>query len=246
MKNLSIALFAVAVFFASCDKKTPTPTPTPTTQPTPSPMPATGDGFLVAVKTVTKTTIGGFPVDYVIGSGVAGFGNLAGGTYNDAGTVTLNAKTLTKNTNNSYTYIPTATDPTGVDFSGSINWSVGGGNGIPAFTYDASAQGMPAAADISGSYTTVNSAADFTVSTSGSVSGSDSVYYQIAGPNGYILRRAASNTSSVTFTAAELATLGKGTGSIVIAPWNMNTTVQGGKTIYVINELALSRVVEIQ
>lgn len=246
MKKISFAILAVAVLFASCDKKTTTPPTTTTTQPTPSPTPASGDGFLVAVKTVTRSTVGGFPVDVSIGTGVAGFGNLAAGTYNDAGAITLNTKGLTKNANNTYTYIPSATDPMGVDFSSDIDWSVGGGNGIPAFTHDASAQGMPNASEISGSYTTVNAASDFTVSTTGSVTNSDSVYFQIAGPNGYVLKRMASNTSSVTFTAAELATLGKGSGSIVVAPWNMGTTVQGGKTIYVINELALSRVVEIQ
>jgi hypothetical protein len=96
-------------------------------------------------------------------------------------------------------------------------------------------------------FTTINSANNFALSVTGSISNSDSVYFQIAGETGkVVLKRMGPNTNSATFTAAELQTLGKGTGTVVIAPWNMNTTVQNGKTIYVINELALSRVVDIQ
>ncbi len=248
MKKLSFALLSAVLFFASCEKKVTLPSNNnnATSPTTPSPAPTSGDGFIVAINTITNTTVAGFPVNTVFGTGVAGFGDLAGGAYNDAGTITLEGKTFTKNANNSYTFVPSVSDPTGIDLSGSLDWNVGGGNGIPAFTYDASVLGMPVTTDLN-SFTTINSANDFTLGTTGTISNTDSVYFQIAGPTGtLLLKRMAANTNSVTFTAAELQTLGKGTGSVVIAPWKMTTTTQGGKTIYVINEVALSRVVDIQ
>ena len=248
MKKLTLALLSASLFFASCDKKVTLPSDNnnATAAATPSPAPTTGDGFLVALYTITNTTVAGFPVNTVFGTGVAGFGNLATATYNDAGTVSLEGKTFTKNANNSYYFTPSASDPTGIDMSGTLVWNVVGGNGIPAFTHDATAQAIPTSTDMS-AFTTINSANNFALSVTGSISNSDSVYFQIAGETGkVVLKRMGPNTNSATFTAAELQTLGKGTGTVVIAPWNMNTTVQNGKTIYVINELALSRVVDIQ
>lgn len=246
MKKISIAFFAATLFLASCDKKDVLPTnTTPTAAGTPSPAPTSGDGFLVAVYTVNNTTVAGMPINTVLGTGVAGFGNLAGGTYNDAGTVTLEGKTFTKSANNSYYFAPSATDLTGIDLSGTLIWNVSGGNGIPAFSHDATAQAIPTSGDMS-VFTSINSANDFALTTTSNISNSDSVYFQISGPNGTVLKRMNSNISTATFTAAELQTLGKGTGTVVIAPWNMTSTVVGGKTIYIINELALSRVVDIQ
>ncbi|MBL7766685.1 MAG: hypothetical protein JNJ58_11355 [Chitinophagaceae bacterium] len=247
MKKITFALLAMSFFAVSCDKvKTDPPATTTANNSATTPNFATGDGFLVAVKTVTKTTVAGFPIETILGTGVAGFGNLSAATYNDAGTITLNTKSLGKQSNNSYVYIPTATDITGIDFSSSINWSVGGAGSVPAFTHSATAQGMPSAGDISGSFTTISSGSDFTLSTTAVPSGADSVYFQVAGPNAVIVKRMSGTSSAATFTAAELATLGKGSGSVVVAPWNYSSATYSGKLIHVVNELALSRVVEIQ
>lgn len=247
MKKISFVLLAAIFFFASCDKKVTLPTNNnnATAAATPSPAPASGDGFLVALYTVNNTTVSGIPINTAFGTGLAGFGNLAAGTYNDAGAISLEGKVFTKNANNAYYYTTSANDITGIDMSGSLVWSVGGGNGIPAFTHDASAQALPTSGDLN-TFSSINSANDFVLGVSGSVNNSDSVYFQISGPNGTVLKRTAANTASATFTASELQGLGKGTGTVVVAPWNMNTTVQGGKTIYVINELALTRVVDLQ
>ncbi|MBK7690938.1 MAG: hypothetical protein IPJ31_07415 [Bacteroidetes bacterium] len=247
MKRISFVFLASIAFFASCDKKATLPSNNNngTAAATPSPAPTTGDGFLVALQTVTNTTVAGFPINTVFGTGLAGFGNLAAGTYTDAGAITLNSKAMTKNANNTYTYIPSTGDITGVDLSSSINWNVGGGNGIPAFTHDATAQDLPNSGDLS-AFASINSTNDFSLSVSGSISNSDSVYFQISGANGSVLKRMASNTTTALFTAAELQTIGKGTGTVVVAPWNMDSITQGGKKIYIINELALSRLVDIQ
>ena len=246
---IALALIAASAF-ASC-KKEETPTPTPTPKPAPSsaaatPSYATGDGALVALVTRTTVTSFGMSVDQDLGTGVAVFGNLSAGTYNDAGTITLNSKELKKQTNNSYVYIPSVTDVTGIDLSGSINWSVGS----PAITYDASraggGRGMPTSGGLSGSYTTIDASSSFTLAVS-SVANADSVYFQINGPDKSILKRMSGTTTSVTFTAAEVASLGKSVGcSVTVAPWNHQEKTFGGKLVHVINELALSRVVEIK
>ena len=108
MKRISFVFLASIAFFASCDKKATLPSNNNngTAAATPSPAPTTGDGFLVALQTVTNTTVAGFPINTVFGTGLAGFGNLAAGTYTDAGAITLNSKAMTKNANNKYKYIP--------------------------------------------------------------------------------------------------------------------------------------------
>lgn len=248
MKKLFLAMSLGVILFASCDKKATTPNTTPTNNNTSAttPIPAGGDGALVAVQTVSKMTVGGFPITTTLGTGVAVFGNLSTGSYNDAGAVTLNTKALTKQSNNSYVYTPSATDITGIDLSSNIDWSVVGGGSLSGFTYDASAQGMPVADDISGSATTINSANSFTLSTVGSISNSDSVYFQLSGSSTTIIKRMAGNTSSVTFSASEIQSAGKGTGVIIIAPWNMTSHTLGGKQIYTINEVALTRTITIE
>jgi hypothetical protein len=251
-KKLFLLAITAIVIFASCTKEeakttpTPTPTPSPTPAATPSPTYTTGDGAIVALVTRTSTTtaVGTFDVD--LGTGVAVFGNLSAGTYTDAGTVTLNGKTLEKQSNGSYVFIPGATNPTGIDnLDTKIEWTVG----TPSFTYNAvpsAGRGMPTAGAMAGTYTSVDTKSDFTVGISGSLVGADSVYYQMSGPSGkYALKRVSGTTKSVTFTAAEMKDLGTGVGgSIVIAAFNHQLKTFSGKSVHVINELALSRVVE--
>lgn len=249
MKKIILSLSLIGFLFASCDKVKNTTNTNPTTtntNTTPSPVPGTGDGAIVSVKSVTKTTVGGFPITTELGTAVAVFGNLSTGSYTDAGTITVNGKTLTKQANNSYVYTPSATDITGIDLSGAINWAVAGAGSNPSFNHNAAAQGFPSADDISGSFTTINSGSSFTLSTTNTVSGSDSVYFQLSGPSATVLKRMASNTSSVTFTAAEVQSVGKGSGVVTIAPWNWTTQTFSGKQVNVVNELALTRVVTIE
>jgi len=249
MKKLSFAIVACTFILVSCSKKdntTPVIPPSSTNSTAPTPSFSAGDGFLVALNSKTKTTVYGIPSETIIGTAVAGFGNLLSKTYVNAGAVTINTKALTKNANNVYFFTPSYTTPTGLDFSTSINWNIAGAGATPAFTHDATSQGMPFVDEIGGSYTTINSAVDFTLSSLSGISNSDSVYFQISGPSGYLLKRKGSNNSSAFFTASEIQTLGKGTGSLVIAPWNLTTKNVSGKTIYVINETAVSRIIKIQ
>ncbi|MES2479577.1 MAG: hypothetical protein V4561_10840 [Bacteroidota bacterium] len=251
--NKKLILLAISAMgtFASCTKEdvTPTPTPTPTTPVSSgaaTPTYATGDGAIVALMTRTTTTTPFGSTDFDLGTGVAVFGNLSTGTYSDAGKITLNGTELAKQTNNSYLYTPGATNPTGIDLSGNITWVVT----TPSFTYNAGGsvgRGMPIADKMAGTYTSVSSSTDFTLAVDGSISNADSVYFQINGSKKSLLKRMAGTVKSVTFTAAEMGTLGAVTGgSVTICPWNHELKTLGGKSIHVINELALSRVVEIK
>src|SRR5690606_13079438 len=88
-------------------------------------------GFFVATKsfgTQTTPSVPGFPSQEFtieIGTAVAGFGNLQSGAFNDVGKVSLTLGTtpkqyeLTKQSNNAYTFTPSATDPTGLPLSNS-------------------------------------------------------------------------------------------------------------------------------
>jgi hypothetical protein len=252
-KQLFTLAVAAVTTMASCskDEASPTPTPAPDPKPTASatatPAYGSGDGAVVALLTRTTTTSFGMEVDMDLGTGVAVFGNLATGAYVDAGKITLNGTELARQSNSSYLFIPGVAQPTGIDLGSDIKWVVT----TPSFTYDASSaaggRGMPKAGKIDGTYTSVDISKDFTLAVSGTITKSDSVYFQINGVSKSILKRMAAGTTSVTFTASELAGLGKTAGgSVTIAPWNHEEKTLGGKKIHVINELALSRTVEIK
>lgn len=251
MKRLSLAIVALSLVFASCDKKKTDPPANNPTSPAPAPQPPvkSGNGGLIAVKTIINTTVQGFPVNTEMGLGVAVLGDMAAKNYVDAGAVTLQSQALTFNANNTYAYTPSQANPTGLDFSNNIKWTIEGKNNIPAVSYDAKtgagARGMPNVGDMN-DFTTVNSANDFTISLS-SVSNADTVYYQFSGTNGtVVLKTLPGNTNSATFTAAELQSLGKGMGTVTIAPWNVVSQTISGYKFFFVNEVAVSRLVDIQ
>lgn len=251
MKQYFITFTAICLFFLSACSSSSTNNNNnnnnSTTPTAPSITYSTGDGYIVAVNTITSTTVMGVSTEMPMGTGIAAFGNLAAGTFSDAGAVSLNGKTLTKNTNNVYYFTPTATDITGISFDSDINWSVTN----PSFTYSAKSssggRGMPNNTKISGTFTSIDVNSDFTLAMTNAVGNADSVYFQITGTSKSIIKRTGGSEKSVTFTSAELKTLGNTTyGSIVIAPWNHELKTLGGKQIHVINELALAKVVEIK
>lgn len=237
-KNLMLLFLAGAICFSGCKKdeeEEPTSTPTAAAPSNPIPAPTGADGALVAVHTVTYTEvpfIGLTPT--TIGVAVAAFGNLTTGSFANAGAISLNGNALTAQTNNSYVYTPSATDIDGIDLSTNINWEVAGGNGFSAMSLSSSNE-IPAGARYAGA-TTISRSAAFELENAEQIISADSVIYSLISPDGNLMKTVAGNIGSVNFTAAEMASLGAGSGYVQIAPYNIEARTVDGKNIYLVNE----------
>jgi hypothetical protein len=252
MKSFKITIFALALvsgLVSSCKKDsttepTPTPTPTPTVNTTPN---ITGaDGVLAAVQTKSVQTIGGFTIPIYIGTGVGVFWSTPN-SYLDAGTISLNSNSLTKGSNNAYSFQPGTTNPTGIDFSANsynVSWNVSGnsGNGIPAISRTIT-MGFPDIDSVQSS-ATISHSADFTLQCP-SVSNADSVMFFIAGSSATLTYTAGPGVNSHTFSASQMGTLGTGTCILEIVPYNYTSFTEGGKSIYYINETAVTKMVTV-
>jgi hypothetical protein len=238
-KRFLLLSMIVLVGFSSCKKdeepEEETPTPTAATPANPVPAPTDAEAALVAVHTATYVTAPFVGEIYQpIGFGVGVFGNLVSGSYVNAGAVSLNSKALTAQTNQSYVYSPGATEPTGIDLSSGASWTVAGGNGYAAFTHTTNNE-VPSGPKYSGA-TTIPRNADFTLSSSIAILSADSVIFSVISPTATISQVQAGNVASATFTAAQMGTLGAGSGYVQIIPYNYESAVYGGKKIYFINE----------
>lgn len=102
---------ATSVVFTSCkkdDDDDDNNNNTPTTVNT-ADLFSYNDAFsvLVGIKTVTTQNVGGFETSIDLGTAVAVFPTSAGSsTFVDAGTVSVNTKSLAKQTNNAYVFTP--------------------------------------------------------------------------------------------------------------------------------------------
>ncbi len=96
--------------------------------------------------------------------------------FSDAGTVELKGVRLPKQSNNSYTFTPSLTNPTGIDLSGDITWNVSGNGDVPAFHHMPLPQHSPALVAIAAVPTYLQIRLHLTVA---SVNNADSVYFQV-------------------------------------------------------------------
>ena len=227
----------------SCGKKDTPSTPS-SSAPTIN-TPSDAVGAFASVKIVTTQTVGGITIPINIGTAVAWVGTSA--SFLDAGTITCNTKNLAKQTGNSYVFTPTTTEPTGLDFSSSpISWTVSGNsaNNIAAYSHDVTGY-FPEIEDIAHSGDVATNA-PFTLTASGPVTG-DSVIFVVAGPNASVVKTRGPNTSSCTFTAAEMGTLGTGSnaGIIQIAPYRISLDNSTGRNYYFIRETCVNKFVNL-
>jgi len=254
-----VATSSMLLNFSSCGKDeaaepepivTPTPLPAPVpAAPTPSnptPTPTDANGVLVALKTISTVTVpivGAIKTE--IGIPVAFFFNTPG-TYIDGGAVTCNSNALTMQTNNTYTFTPASSTPTGVDYSSGVNWSVAGnsGNNVPAFSYNPS-MGFPTLDSIAGNISTVTRASGLTISATNTITNADSVIFSVYGSTGTAQKVRAGNVSSHTFSAADLNAVGAGSGFLQIAAYKIGDQTFSGKKYYFINEAVYTKMVTI-
>lgn len=219
-------------------------TPTVTTPANPTPTPNDADGVCVSIQSASVVSV---PVigtqTTFLGLAVAAFPNGAN-TFASAGTVTVNSESLAKQTNNSYVYTPSASNATGISFSNANDWSVSGEGSITGFNYSNSTD-IPMIGDLT---------AGETVSTGGSFSlgialnnsftdlnNADSIYYGVYGPDGQLIHATGGGTTSHTFTASQMATVGAGSGFVQIAAVTFNPQTLSGQKIYFVNEGVLTK-----
>ncbi len=240
MKKLGsiISGLSIAVIFAvtGCAKKEDVNTDNPA-------VPATGTtpsitindsyGTLVAVRSVSYTMAGGFTIPVEVNTAVAAFPSAPGSaTFLDAGTVTINSKALTKQSNNSYVY-QNLTSP--LNFS-TIDWNVSGSGSIPAISYTDN-KPIPDYSGYADLPASLTRSAGLEINLAGKITGADSVYVIIADMNSkYILRRLGGGASKCSFTPADLGTLSAGAGMLQVVPWNFEREDYSDKPFYFVIE----------
>ncbi len=228
----SMALF-LAFTFTSCDKDEEPKESTVATTPQVEP-PSDAFGLLAAVKSYSEgPSIPGVPaIDIEIGVGVAAF--IDGDDLLSAGTVTLNNSTLTKQSNNSYTFTPSLTDPMGITFeNGRAAWTVSGEGSVPAISE--SHTGFPSKPTITSS-TTVETSNGYTLTWTGGAS-SDSILVSIIGSNDAASKTVAGGTTSVNFSADDLSNVGSTSfGVLQVAAYKISKRVVSDKNIYLVNQ----------
>lgn len=241
MRNLRtngfVLLCSLSMLVASCKKEDiipedPAPAPVNTPSGSTTPMPGNADGVMWAIR--SSSTIQGFTID--IGTAVGIFMNGTTDLVN-VGTVSVNSQNLSMSSNNAYTFTPSQTMPTGLDFS-STNWSVAGGSGHAAFTYDASSLTFPSGSAITSSATVTKS--DGYTLTCSTVSGADSTLFMI----GNVSKTVVGSANSYTFSASDLSGLSVGTSVAMIVPYKLMQANINGKNYYFgkerVNQLAVT------
>lgn len=219
-----------------------------TTNPNTYPEFNDGNGVMVAIKSVSFVSTLGYDVQTTIGLAVAAFPDATNaGTLLDAGTVSCEAKDLTKYENNSYLYSPTATDYDGINHDDDVNWEVTGNstNGIDAISATISI-GWPTVSKIKDNPTSVDISSDFTLEANETIENADSVIFALYGSTGDpILYTAAGNTSSHTFTVAEMSSL-SGSGFVQIVAYKYTSNTYGTKNMYFVNEAVVTNMVDFE
>lgn len=164
----------------------------------------------------------------------------------DAGTVSVNGTALGKLASSGSTYYmsPDPTNPlanlSGVYFDGSAhNWSVSGGNGVPAFSGSVTS---PSSFFITApaSNATVSKASGVTVSWTGGTSSRVLVYMiALSGSGAAVFSQDLADDGSHTFTASELTSI-SGQVMIQVVKYRYNEIATGGKSYYAIAEIVKS------
>ncbi len=238
LRNLLLVIFALSLSFTSCKKDEEETEEEPAVEnPQASAQPnfEGADASLWAVRSITTMEVMGFPVETTIGLAVAVF--FDGADFIPAGTVQCNSNQLDLNPNNSYAFVPGATDATGIDFTtGAVTWDVSGANGFTQFQENVTAIDFPSVGAVTSSTTVPLSG--YTLSTA-SVTGADSVLFIV----GDVMKTLGGNATSCTFSADELSGLAAGAGVAQVAAYTYYSNNIGGKEIYFGNEAVQSQIV---
>ena len=202
----------------------------------PQPKISDADAILIGLQTVTYTSIAGTVIETPIGLPVAIF--FDGSKFKDVGAVTCETEALTKQDNNSYIFLPSATNPTGVTYSGDINWTVAGANGFPGGTYTSKGS-FPSKVEIDATTgQDIDAQSAYTLAPKISIANADSIYFGVYGTKGTVNHIVAGSVSSFTFSQAEMKSIGTGTGYMQIAAvkYVKREVLSGGEVVYHLTE----------
>jgi hypothetical protein len=238
--NFPILLMSLAVLaIAGCSKSTTDPLNNTTTTTTSSGVSYhfnDASGMLVAVKTVTLISAGGLTFPSEMNVPLAVFPtSVGGGTYQDAGTVTFNTRSLAKQSNNSYLYTD-LTNPVSYDQQ---HWTVSGSSGVPAIDYSDNTP-FPAYSGQSSLPTAVTRSSGLTVNLGSAISNADSVYVELIsiGNSKTVLKRVGGSAGSAVFSTTDLSELATGSAYLEVVPWSYKTEDLSSKLFYFILESA--------
>lgn len=238
LKTFFFAGALASLVLTGCKKSNETTTPTTPTASTPTIQIHDGYGALAAVRSVSYTTVAGVTIPMEVNTAVAAFyASTGSSTLVDGGSVTLNSKSLTKSSNNAYSY-QNLTDP--LTFS-TITWNVSGSGSVPAISYTDD-RPIPDFSGFSTLPTTVTRSAGFTISLGSAVTGADSVYVVLTDySNHTLIKRVGGSASECAFSSSELASFTAGQGMIQVCPWNYKPEDFNSKKYYFVIESAYTR-----
>lgn len=191
-------------------------------------------GVLVALKSVSYTSVAGYEVPVEVNSASAFFPTDAGATtFADAGTVTIEGKSLTKYQNNSYVYDNYLSPLT----LSSLTWNVSGNGNIQSFSKTIT-RPVPTFSGHSSLPSSISKAAGLSISLGSALYQADSVIVLLTSSNdNVVIKSVAGNASSVSFSSAELSALSNSTtGSISISPYNITAETINNRKYYFVNE----------
>jgi hypothetical protein len=242
LKIFVTSLLSASLLLSACSKKTEdivnNNTNNNTTTVT-TPTFSDGYGTLAAVATFSSQVVAGVFIPVQLNVGVGAFYAPGSSGMTDGGTVTLNGKTLTKQSNNSYVY-QNLTDP--LSFSGNFAWTGSGSSSVPSFSYTDD-RPMPTYSDYSSLPSSVTRSAGLTINLSGSISGADSIYVVlISSGSNYLIKKLGGSAAQCVLSASDLSVLNATTtGIIEVCPWNYKTEDFSSKKFYFVNEAAYTK-----
>ena len=240
LSSKSLLMCVLVLLFASCDKlgigKVKEPEKAST-------RPELNSSYSVLWAINTQTTVdtgidfgmGAVQVDF--GTAVASF--VDAGKNVSVGAVKVNDTQLKMESNNIYLSPVLQTNPTGITLEGNVKWTVEGGNGFTAMNYTTSKK-IPTVTGLTAD-ANVDRSASYTVSIT-SVYSADSIFYGVNDVHKVV----AGNVKSVTFTAAELSKLKKGSAFVQVAPFNYEMKKNGSKVVVYGNQAVTSKLVTIK
>lgn len=238
-RNIFFSIILISLFLSGCKKtETNEPLTNPTSSGSISYSFSDGYGVLVAVRSVSYQSVGGFNIPVEVNTATAAFPtSLNTSTFSDAGNVTINLKSLTKNSNNAYVY-QNFTEP--LTFN-QISWNVSGSANVPAISYTEN-KPIPGYSGFESLPGSISRSAGLTVPLGSAISGADSVYVIVADYNGKrLLKRFAAGTTECSFPATELNGLAAGQGMLQVVPWNYKIEDYKDKNFYFIVESAFTK-----